>query len=657
MSPRSLLVLVISILMLIISIISHRHSKFPISSPVLTSYGVGVLVGWRSKDDCHIVRSLWKKRGLGSGHGYFNRDALLGVVEAGVGFKVDTTLGPGKVMGYTDGQSLQNLKYVVQVKRNGVNLSELKILERCDILSCTSAKFIPVVEQIREAAKYQIQIEIYKEEKLQSLLEDEMMIIDKTWKVFSEGFEIFLSSFITAAEEDSNFDSEISNFLSSFIAFLEDFDVGSQSRKVKFQEAKLSDERTMPTIHTERTSSEIMNGTRLWLFNDLFGASKHGCNSISEPKSHVSNEAIFEKSYNKMYGFLRLMMRTINITKAKCAQKPNLKMGLTIVHEFLLFVYNVIKVQQVNMTKTSINEWTRTLKVVEEVFGPTNERLQKIGSGVIQRIEEHGKIAKLRSLKFADLLVSDDKLVESLETGDVSEIILRVEDAAIAANILSEDLRDQYHDLGIQLYNAFFPNINRNPEAAYRNGKKLTFLAKTLKVLATPSRSLLVLLTNDDILGILERILVRVFERDKVAPQIVNIYCWNFRTLRHLRLLSNMSLVGILWSPVLDAADEEFSWATSVSPPQTQEYIAPLAKLFSLGVARFHEIQRADSNVSLDWIDFLVEDDAVKIIQELDSALRVFLQHLSDDVKEMMSILPYVSRCVFITQSLFFIFE
>jgi hypothetical protein len=278
------------------------------------------------------------------------------------------------------------------------------------------------------------------------------------------------------------------------------------------------------SIPFERSPSEVVRSTRLWLFNDLFLTTKmNGVESMNSSKIITSDERPFEESYKKVYTILRLMMRTINIAKAKCTEKPNLKLGLTIVHEFLLFIHNAIKVQQVNMSKKSIEDWIKTLKVLEEVFGPTNARLRKIGSGILQKIEEHGKVAKIRAIKFADFLVSDEKLIGSLETGDISEVILRVEDAAIAANILSENLREQYYELGIQLYHALVPNTNKNPEAAYRNGKKLTFLAKTLKILATPSRSLLVLLTNNDILGILERILVRVFERDKEAPQIVNI--------------------------------------------------------------------------------------------------------------------------------------
>ena len=105
-----------------------------------------------------------------------------------------------------------------------------------------------------------------------------------------------------------------------------------------------------------------------------------------------------------------------------------------------------------------------------------------------------------------------------------------------------------------------------------------------------------------------------------------------------------MAITGTLWAPVLDAADEEFSWAVSRSPKESQEFIGPISKLFSLGVARFHQIHVSDSKVSADWLEFLVEDEAIKIIQQLDGALMLFLTNFCYDMKEMMYILPYYSR-------------
>ncbi len=319
-------------------------------------------------------------------------------------------------------------------------------------------------------------------------------------------------------------------------------------------------------------------------------------------------------------------------------------MALAITHEILIFIHNVIKVQQANMSKASVKAWQKTLMEFSDVFGSITSRLQAIGNGIIQRLQEHGKVAKVRAVCFADTLISDDLLMKYLESGDVKKSMQRVEDAIVSANILDNESCEQYHNLCLALYNTLAPRDERNQEAAVRSGKKITFLAKFLKVLATPGRSLLRLLMNNEVLDLIERVFVRVFEKEKDASQVINIYSWNFRTLRHLRIFRNMAISGGLWAPVLDAADEEFTWAVSRTPAATRDYVVPISKLFSLGVARFHQLYKAEENVSSDWLDFLKEEEAVKIIQELDGALMLSLKNLCKDVKDMMQVLPYYSR-------------
>ena len=321
-------------------------------------------------------------------------------------------------------------------------------------------------------------------------------------------------------------------------------------------------------------------------------------------------------------------------------------MALAITHEVLIFVHNVIKVQQVNMSKASVDAWQKTLFEFTQVFGSVNIRFQAIGNGIIQRLEEHGKVAKVRAIRFADTLISDDLLMKYLENGDLKKCMQRIENALVSANIIDSESCAQYHKICLALYNSLAPRDERNQEAALRSGHKITFLAKVLKLLATPGRSLLKLIMSDEVTEIIERVLVRVFEKEKDASQVINIYSWNFRTLRHLRILNNMPISGCLWALVLDAADEEFTWAVSRAPASTRDYIVPVSKLFSLGVARFHELYNSEENCSTDWLDFLKEDEAVEIIQELDFSLMLSLENLCKDVKEMMQVLPYYSRLV-----------
>jgi len=630
-----------------------RHSKFPIGSCVATSFGIGVLVGWRVEDDCHIIRSLWQKRGKGAGRAYLNRNALHDVMEASVGFQVDTSFGSGKVVGFVmGGRTFCNGKYLVQVKDFNRLNNTLMTMRRSAVMECKSATFIPVVEQFKEAAKYQIQVDNYEVAMLQRFIEDDGLSINKTWRIFSEGFELFLSSFIKAAEEDANFDSEISNFLSSVIEVLEGFDLGdrkkyhgsvndtppsSSQRNVVFDDSSASQcERDPPT------AQEAKNETGSWIMDLMYpGVLKRNASILGKDKENKEDKENFNESYKKIYAFLRTITRTIAIARSSSSDKPSLKMALSIIHEVLLFIRTVIKVQQKNMSQTSLRAWKETLNQWLCILGPINLRLQKVSKGVSQKLEVHGNIAKLRAIRFTDIVLADDRLVDYLETGDISNCLNCLESAAVRANIAKGDDCARCRKIFTFLYNTMAPRAQHSYEAAARNGKKFTLLAKTLKLFATPGRSILTFLTQDDVLETIERVLVRVFEKETEASRIVNIYSWNFRTLRHLRILNNMAICGKLWDPVLDAANEEFSWAVSRAPPNTQTYFKPISKLFSLGVARFHELRSPD--ISAEWLDFLTEAESVKIIQELDVNLMRFLSNFCKDVEEMMDILPYYS--------------
>jgi hypothetical protein len=176
--------------------------------------------------------------------------------------------------------------------------------------------------------------------------------------------------------------------------------------------------------------------------------------------------------------------------------------------------------------------------------------------------------------------------------------------------------------------------------AAARSGQKAMNLAKVMKIIATPGRSLLHLLTLDDVLDLFDRVLVRVFEKDPVCSMMINIFATQFYSIRHLRYLNNMPISGKLWETVLDAVDEELSFATSDFPEQTQDFIKPFVKLFSLGVSQFHDIQ--SGAISAEWLDFLLEDESVVIIQELDRRLIDSLDSFCRDVKTIFEVMPYI---------------
>ena len=109
-------------------------------------------------------------------------------MEAAIGFHVDTAFGSGKVTGYINGgKTFQKGQYLIQVSPPGRVHSIGMTLQRKDVRECKGTMFFPVVEQIKEAAKYKVQVDMYKAEMMQRLLADESQLIQKSWRIFSEG--------------------------------------------------------------------------------------------------------------------------------------------------------------------------------------------------------------------------------------------------------------------------------------------------------------------------------------------------------------------------------------------------------------------------------------------------------------------------------------
>lgn len=272
------------------------------------------------------------------------------------------------------------------------------------------------------------------------------------------------------------------------------------------------------------------------------------------------------------------------------------------------------------------------------------ERLEKIGHGIAQRMEKQGRKAKIRVLKFVDTILGDERLLRALEQGEWDHCAERLESALIQARILDTQGLEQYRKIAKFIFEHIEMAMSTQGSAAARNNEKLAFVAQAIQWVASPRRSLLKLLRQNDALELFERILVRVFYTEELASRMLTIHASNFHSLRHLRLLKDFSVAGRIWMPLLDAADEEFSWVASRMPDNTKELMCPLSGLFSLCVAQFHKIHAGD--LSKDWLDFLLEDDAVRIVHDIDMKLILALESFSRDVKEMFVVLPYYPRYV-----------
>jgi len=627
-----------------------RHSKFPIGSCVATTFGVGVLVGWRVEDDMHIIRSLWQRSGPGSGLAYLRRDAVHSVLEAAIGFDVRTTYGAGKVVAYVrGGKKNTSGKYFVRL--NGRHKGRVMEFNRCQILSCQGATFVPVTEHIRAAALYRLELLHYKAKLREQMLNGPSKGIRSKgmWRNFSEYVDLFANSFSKAIAEDPDFDSEFDKLVSHIINLLD----GKKDRE-EDDTASIDSEQIKENIGFWPVSNncDVKNGADIeapavgWSMYELLGC--FFVDSKKEGKRILNNQDVllqaqaFEEAHESAGILIRVLLRTITGARASVPDRPKLHIALAMVEEALLFIRQILRVQQKHTSKKLIEAWFRALEEISKTFGPLKERTAALGVQITKKFRKHGSIAKRRILRFVDIVLGDTRLLHALELGDWRQALSRFEAAIVKASITDAATCEQLHKGAMMMYKNLAPRKRdrKSKAAAARNGQKMIHFAKVMKIIAAPGRSFLRLLTNDEVLGLFDRILVRVFEKDPLCSMVINIYAFNFESIRHLRTLNNMSIAGKLWETVLDAIDEELTFATSEIPEQTKYFIEPFVKLFSLGVSQFHCIQ--NGSTTADWLDFLMEDDAVKILQELDFKLIDSLESLCNDIKQVVQVLPYI---------------
>ena len=649
-----------------------RHSKFPIGACVATSYGLGVLVAWRVEDDCHVIGSLWQHRGAGAAHAYLNRDSIHGVIEASVGFDVETNLGHGTVLAYThSGKDFRGGRFFVHIKE-GRSKDQVLEFARSNILSCLGAKFIPVIELLREAARYQLLVDRYTAALRQKstfesgecpLTEEEQF-----WQTCSKGLELLWTSFLKVVEEDKDFDQGLSNIVMTIIHFLDSLDnpdgrslkesdESKEQRPIRvsppeeFEDEQNSDHETVASTVASSSVSVGKAPAGFWFMNDWFGGIFQDSQSsvlsvaISEVSSYgpYIDEVEAAKSdeyYRQAFTIVRSLMRTVSIARASCVDEPNLRLALSICYEFLLFVKTVLKVQQRNVTQQSLRIWKRALEEIADTLGPIKDRLQKIGKGVAERMEQHGKKAKVRILRFVDIVLSDERFMVALGRDDLETCIERVEEALVRSKIIDEASRVSYHKTIEFIYKN--SSSSGNAHATARYGEKLAKVAAAMHWLSTPRRAFLTLLRSDAVLELMERLLIRVFRHDSFASRMLAIHASNFQSLRQLRMLKDFTIAGKLWIPILDAANDELHWAVSNMPENVRELMFPISQLFSLCVSQFHKL--GDGDLTADWLNFLMKDEAVELINEIDVKLILSVQALCKDIKEVMVVLPYYPR-------------
>ncbi len=675
-----------------------QHSKVPIGACVATSYGIGVLVGWRVEDDCHIVRSLWQCRGSGSAYAYMNRHSIHKAMVAANGFRVQTVYGWGIVQACVKGgTAFTSCRYFVEIREeNSRHKGNVLELDDTLILSCHGAQFMPVIEHVRAAATYQIQLDNYnaslREQQLlrgENSAEKEEQEFLRTW---SSCADILWKSFLKAVEEDKDFDEGVHDFVQSMIEFLDRLDkiddqsnvdatAGcNESEQNKVSQHLAVQDATSDEIEIEFNSTgtdsslgEHSNTTQepgFWFMNDLFGgifkASNNDSNvgtdavsvvavNYSDDNSHIEeHKTDFEndipvikkkKSYfNRAFAVIRTIMKTVSIARASSVDHTHFRLALAISYDILLFVRTILKIQQRNTSVESLKVWKRAWGEIIATFGPIQERLESIGRGIANRMEHQGRKAKVRLLKFVDTILGDERLLFAMEQGEWDRCLARVEIALVEAEVIEGKNLIYYRKAATFIFDHVQMLLRNNEGAAARNNEKLAILGHLIQAMAAPRRSILKIFCREDMLELFERILVRAYYKEEVATRMLTIHAATFHSLRHLRILKDFSVSGRIWMPLLDAADEELSWFVSTLPDNSKGIMLPVSRLFSLCVAQFHKIN--DGDLSKDWLAFLLEEESVQIIQEIDMLLILGLESFSRDIREMMTVLPYYARYV-----------
>lgn len=408
-------------------------------------------MGWRVEDDIHIIRSLWKRSGPGSALAYLRRDCIHGVVEAATGFDVQTTYGSGKVTAYVKGGA-KNTGGKYFVRLGGRHKGRVMEFNRCQILSCQGATFVPVTEHIRAAALYQLELLHYKAKMREQMLNAPSKgVRDKgMWRNFSEYVDLFANSFSKAIAEDPDFDSEFDKFVSHIINLLDGKKDGDDDDSLSVKTEETNDDTGIcEPSSVAAPEVEAKKYAESWNINDLFGClfvdSKKQEESNSNNQVVLQQAQAFDEAHKSAEILIRVLLRTVTVAKASVPDRPKLHIALAMIHEALLLVRQILRVQQKHTSRRLIEAWFRALDEMAKTFGPLKQRMAALGVQIAKKFRKHGSIAKRRILRFVDIVLGDTRLLHALELGDWKLALSRFEVAVVKAGITDGATCDQLH--------------------------------------------------------------------------------------------------------------------------------------------------------------------------------------------------------------------
>lgn len=265
-------------------------------------------------------------------------------------------------------------------------------------------------------------------------------------RAYSHFFDAKTASLSKATAEDPDFDREVDKFISHIITVLDENNNDSDELSDTSESVSNVTAETDQWSTVAEQSLDWKMGNIQDIFASFFIVEAHHSAKTELENEFVSSHVQKAKgAHDSLIVILRVLLKTIAVTKAAVPNRPKLHIALAMIHEGLLFVRQVIRVNKNNISEALIETWFRTLNEITRTFGPMKQRVKILGKKIAKKVKKHSNIAKKRVLSLVDIVLGDTLLLHALERGDWKQLLLRVEYALVKANITDDATCEQLH--------------------------------------------------------------------------------------------------------------------------------------------------------------------------------------------------------------------
>lgn len=279
------------------------------------------------------------------------------------------------------------------------------------------------------------------------------MLLSRPSYLTSTFYLDIIASLSKAIAEDPDFDREVDKFISHIIHALDDSNQDTHDEIISVVSESMSN--VTSEIDQLSTTDQSMSwnvGNVQDIFTSFFAVEAN-----MPIKAELDNELVLtqvekvKEAHDSLAIILRVLLRTVAVAKTSVPDRPKLHIALAMIHEGLLFIRQVIRVNKNNISKPLIEAWFRTVSEISKTFGPLKQRTEVLGKKIAKKMKKHSDTAKKRVLCFVDIILGDTLLLHALERGDWRQSLLRVEYALVKASITDEVTCGQLHKGAILL--------------------------------------------------------------------------------------------------------------------------------------------------------------------------------------------------------------